>query len=67
MLIQCEQPWQVNASDTYHRKEKEYLMTVDHCSNFFEIDKLLKIDTKTVIGTLKKHEPIWSATSANIR
>ena len=49
-------PWEKIGVDIFELNGKEYLTTVDYCSNFWEIDKL-PTDAKatTVIAKLKDH------------
>ena len=46
-------PWAKVASDLFSYNSKEYLVTVDYYSNFWEVDYLHNIKSKTVIRKLK--------------
>ena len=46
-------PWAKVASDLFRYNSREYLVTVDHYSNFWEIDYLHNTKSKTVIRKLK--------------
>ena len=48
-------PWQKVGVDLFEWDKKEYLVTVDYYSNFFEIDKLDDTRSTTVIRKLKGH------------
>lgn len=48
-------PWQFIAADLIEFQGKEYLVTTDYYSNFFEVDKLGSQTSKEVIGKLKCH------------
>ena len=46
-------PWQFIAADLFEFQGKEYLVTTDYYSNFFEVDKLGTQTSKEVIEKLK--------------
>ena len=46
-------PWQRVATDLFLFDQRQYLITVDYYSSFFEVDKLEIADSKTVIDKLK--------------
>ena len=46
-------PWQFVAADLFEFHGKEYLVTMDYCSNFFEVDKLSSQTSRKVIDKLK--------------
>ena len=48
-------PWQHIACDVFEHNGNEYLVTVDHYSDFFEIDRLQTRESKEVITCLKRH------------
>ena len=48
-------PWVKVAKDLFSLRGKEYLITVDYFSNFFEIDRLQKTTSKKFITNLKNH------------
>ena len=48
-------PWEVIGIDLCECNGKDYLITVDYLSNFFEVDKLDRKTAKGVIPKLKKH------------
>ena len=50
-----DRPWQMVSCDLFHWKNAEYLITVDHYSNFFEVDKLSNPTTQQVTGKLSSH------------
>lgn len=50
-----EKPWQRIATDLLSWGGKEYLITVDTHSNFFEVDKLNSPTSEAVIECLKAH------------
>lgn len=55
-LIQHEcpdRPWSKVASDLFQLNEKNYLITVDYASNFWEVDYLENTTSRTVIRKLK--------------
>jgi hypothetical protein len=48
-----EYPWQFVSQDLFHYKQDEYLVTVDHYSDFIEVDKLDNTRSNTVIEKSK--------------
>ena len=44
-------PWQAISTDLFNWNDKNYLITVDHFSNFIEVDKL----PGTLVKKLKVH------------
>ena len=50
-----DRPWAKIATDLFEFESKEYLVTVDYFSNFFEIDRLYSTHTLPVIRKLKAH------------
>ena len=48
-------PWEKVGTDLFSLDDKDYLVTVDYYSNFWEIDKLSDTRSKTVINKLKAH------------
>ena len=46
-------PWQFIAADLFEFQGKEYLVTTDYYSNFFEVDKLTSQTSREVIEKLK--------------
>ena len=48
-------PWEIVSSDMFTLNGKNYLITVDHYSGFFEADWLPAMNSKTVIKKLKAH------------
>ena len=48
-------PWEKVATDLFTVNNKNYLITVDYFSNFFEIDYLPDTTSDTVIKKLKQH------------
>ena len=57
-LVMHEMPsraWEKVATDIFTIDARNYLITVDYFSNFFEIDYLLDTTSETVIAKLKHH------------
>ena len=50
-----ERPWQMIACDLFHHAGKEYMVTVDYYSDFFEVDLLGTTTAGTVINKLRGH------------
>ncbi|XP_064622352.1 uncharacterized protein K02A2.6-like [Lineus longissimus] len=50
-----DRPWSKVASDLFSFKGKNYLVTVDYFSSFFELDYLHDITADTVIAKMKMH------------
>jgi hypothetical protein len=50
-----DRPWGKIATDLFEFDGKEYLVTVDYFSNFFEIDRLYSTQAVSVIRKLKAH------------
>lgn len=50
-----DRPYQVLSTDLFHFDSKDYLLTVDHYSRFFEIDYLPDTRSGTVIRKLQTH------------
>ena len=48
-------PWEQIATDPFSYKGKDFLITVDYYSNFWEIDQLASTSASTVITKLKNH------------
>lgn len=48
-------PWERVGCDIFTIRSRNYLVTVDYCSNFFEVDFLPETDSSTVITKLKHH------------
>ena len=48
-------PWQMVSQDLFQLDGVTYLVTVDHYSDFYEIDKLPNIQSSAVIQATKKH------------
>ena len=48
-------PWAKIVTDLFQFESKDYLVTVDYFSNFFEIDYLSSATSNTVIKKLKSH------------
>ena len=48
-------PWEQVGVDLFELDKKEYLITVDYYSNFWEVDKLPSSSTKAVVSKLKSH------------
>ena len=43
-------PWQKVGADMFFFDGRQYLITVDYCSSFFEVDKLDMTDSRTIIA-----------------
>ena len=50
-----DRPWEKIGVDLFELNSKNYLITVDYLSNFWEIDRLYDLGSKTVISKLKSH------------
>ena len=48
-------PWQKVGSDLFTLNERNYLITVDYYSNYWEIDRLDDTTAKTIINKTKAH------------
>ena len=48
-------PWEKVGTDLFHWDDKDYLITVDYYSNFWEVDLLPNTTSDTVITKLKAH------------
>ena len=48
-------PWEKVGADIFEHEDKEYLITVDYYSNFWEVDRLPDMKASTVILKLKNH------------
>jgi len=48
-------PWQKVAIDLFQLHDKEYVITVDYYSNFFEVDRIFNKTAKEVISKVKAH------------
>ena len=48
-------PWESITTDLFECKGRDYLVTIDYYSNFFEVDWLLNKTSKEVISKLKSH------------
>ena len=48
-------PWEKIGTDLFKFKGRNYLVTVDYFSQFFEVDFLAEINSETVITKLKHH------------
>lgn len=48
-------PWAKIACDLFEADQKNYLITVDYYSGFFEVDRLNRKTGKEIIGKLKQH------------
>ena len=48
-------PWSKVSVDIFSLDVKQYLVTVDHYTDFFEIDSLQNTDASTVIRAMKKN------------
>ena len=50
-----DRPWAKIGTDLFAKDGKDYLITVDYYSNFWEVDWLQSTDAATVINKLKNH------------
>ena len=50
-----DRPWARVAVDLFQLGNKDYLVTVDYFSSFFEIDRMYSTTSETVIKKLKGH------------
>ena len=50
-----DRPWAKIATDIFQFENKDYLVTVDYFSDFFEVDRLYSTTSETVIKKLKGH------------
>ena len=50
-----DHPWAKVATDLFQLENKDYLVTVDYFSDFFEVDRLYSTTSETVIKKLKGH------------
>ena len=50
-----ELPWQTVGTDLFHWADKNYMVTVDCASSFFELDYLPNTSSEMVVGKLKYH------------
>ena len=48
-------PWERVGTHIFFLDGKEYLITIDYCSNFWEVDRLLDNNAGTVVLKLKSH------------
>ena len=48
-------PWQLVSQDIFQHGSAHYLITVDHYSDFIEVDELPDTSSKTVINRTKQH------------
>ncbi|MCP3889967.1 MAG: transposase family protein, partial [Desulfobulbaceae bacterium] len=48
-------PWEKVGVDLFELDNKDYLITVDYYSNFWEVDRLYKTSSNAVISKLKNH------------
>ena len=50
-----DRPWAKVATDLFQFENKDYLVTIDYLSDFFEVDRLYSTTSETVIKKLKGH------------
>ena len=48
-------PWEKVGSDLFSWLNKDYLITVDYLSNYWEVDRLSELTSEEVIKKLKAH------------
>ena len=59
-------PWERVGTHIFFLDGKEYLITIDYCSNFWEVDRLL--DNNAKYGSTKAEEslrPLWNTRPSN--
>ena len=50
-----ERPWQIVGCDLFEVEGRDYMITVDYFSNFWEVDHLSSKHVTTIVLALKKH------------
>lgn len=50
-----DRPYQILSTDLFHFDNKDYMLTIDHYSRFFEVDYLPNTRSSTVIRKLQTH------------
>ena len=55
MPIEAKSPWEIIGVDLFTLDDKEYLLTIDYFSGFWEVDKLSSTTTEAVVKKLKVH------------
>ena len=50
-----QRPWQMVGADLFHYGGKQFLVTVDYYSDFFEVDELASATSGEVIDNLRNH------------
>ena len=50
-----DRPWEKVGTDLFELNKKHYLVTVDYLSNFWEIDRLYDLSSRSIIRKLKSH------------
>jgi len=50
-----QRPWDKVAVDLFSLNQKDYLVTVDYYSGYWELDRLHRTDAETVVKKLKAH------------
>jgi len=50
-----DHPWVKISTDLFNLDHKTYMVTVDDCSGFFEIDRLYDLKASTALRKLKTH------------
>ena len=53
MPIEAKSPWEIIGVDLFTLDDKEYLLTIDYFSGFWEVDKLSSTTTEAVVKKLK--------------
>ena len=48
-------PWQLVSQDLFEFEHKHYLITVDHYSDFYELDQLTNTQSTTIVDLTKAH------------
>ncbi|XP_021346504.1 uncharacterized protein K02A2.6-like [Mizuhopecten yessoensis] len=51
----CQRPWQKVGIDIFTLNQKDFLLTVDYFSSFFEVDRLHDKTAKEIVGKVRSH------------
>ena len=55
MPIEAKSPWEIIGVDLFTLDDKEYLLTIDYLSGFWEVDKLSSTTPEAMVKKLKVH------------
>ena len=64
MPIEATRPWEKVGTDLFTWDNKDYLLTIDYFSGWWEVDRLYNTTTTAVIRALKSHFARWGIPSA---